>query len=170
MTTVVATPTTIATNLPATIPATTTSAPNQLSPLFGYLAIALSLIALWAIFMPLIVRALVLRREKSVDLVNWRCAVAQYESFYGRLPQQLTVSEIGDRFIAHDWGHPEEIQHLVEQVSLLLFSPQSHPQDPNKELLEFVAARGAKLSLKIRTLRRVSPSLAWRLAGGGQSS
>ena len=169
MTTVVATPTTIATNVPATIP-TTTTASNQLSPLFVYLTIALSLIALWAIFMPQIVRALVLRREKSVDLVNWRSAVAQYESVYGRLPQQLTVSEIGDRFIEHDWDHPEEIQHMVEQVSLLLFSLQSHPNDPNNELNEFVAAHAAKLPLKIRTLRRLSPSLAWRLAGGGRSS
>jgi hypothetical protein len=144
-----------------------------LSQVFVYLAIALTLIALWAIAMPLIVQALVLRREKSVDLVNWRCAVAQYESVYGRLPQQLTVCEIGDRFIEQNWDRPEKIEQVVEQVSLLLFSPQSHTHDPNtnvpnSELLAFVATHAAKLPWKIRTLRRLSPSLAWSLAGGGR--
>jgi len=174
VTTVVTTPTTIPTNSPATTPTATTATSNQLSQVFVYLAIALTLIALWAIVMPLIVQALVLRREKSVDLVNWRCAVAQYESVHGRLPQHLTVCEIGDRFIEQNWDRLEKIEQVVEQVSLLLFSPQSDTHNPNTnvpncELLAFVAAHATTLPWKIRTLRRLSPSLAWRLAGGGRT-
>jgi hypothetical protein len=137
-----------------------------LSQFFVYLAIALALSALWSVTMPLVVRALVLRREKNEDLVNWRSAIAQFEAAHGRLPQQLTVREIGDRFIERDWDHPEEINQLVKQVTLMLFSPHSNKQDSTSELLAFVTAHAAQLPWQIRALRRLSPRLAWKLAGG----
>jgi transglutaminase-like putative cysteine protease len=166
-TTVPITPTTTPSNSPTAISPATTTTSNPLSQFFVYLAIALALIALWSVTMPLVVRALVLRREKNEDLVNWRGAIAQFEAVHGRLPQQLTVREIGDRFIERDWDHPEEINQLVEQVTLMLFSPHSNKQDSTSELLAFVTAHAAQLPWQIRALRRLSPRLAWKLAGGG---
>ena len=166
-TTVPITPTTTPSNSPTAISPATTTTSNPLSQFFVYLAIALALIAIWSVTMPLVVRALVLRREKNEDLVNWRGAIAQFEAVHGRLPQQLTVREIGDRFIERDWDHPEEINQLVEQVTLMLFSPHSNKQDSTSELLAFVTAHAAQLPWQIRALRRLSPRLAWKLAGGG---
>jgi transglutaminase-like putative cysteine protease len=165
-TTVPITPTTTPSNSPTAISPATTTTSNPLSQFFVYLAIALALIALWSVTMPLVVRALVLRREKNEDLVNWRSAIAQFEAAHGRLPQQLTVREIGDRFIERDWDHPEEINQLVKQVTLMLFSPHSNKQDSTSELLAFVTAHAAQLPWQIRALRRLSPRLAWKLAGG----
>lgn len=166
-TTVPITPTTTPSNSPTAISPATTTTSNPLSQFFVYLAIALALIAIWSVTMPLVVRALVLRREKNEDLVNWRGAIAQFEAVHGRLPQQLTVREIGDRFIERDWDHPEEINQLVKQVTLMLFSPHSNKQDSTSELLAFVTAHAAQLPWQIRALRRLSPRLAWKLAGGG---
>jgi hypothetical protein len=130
------------------------------------LVVVLALIALWAVALPIVIRSLVQSRESNAILVNWRIAVAQFETVHGRLPKQFTVYEIGQSFIAKQWDDPQVITELVDDMSKLLFAP--HLVDPiaAEALVAFVKSHNAQLPLKVQVLRRISLRLAWKLAGG----
>lgn len=130
------------------------------------LVVVLALVALWAIALPIVIRSLVQRRESNAILVNWRIAVAQFETVHGRLPKQFTVYEIGQSFIAKQWDDPQVMTELVDDMSKLLFAP--HLVDPiaAEALVAFVRSHNAQLPLKVQVLRRIHPRLAWKLAGG----
>ena len=172
------TPDPISTTTTATAPTTTPSnsdtsiAPNTsigtdtTAPWLKILVVVLALVALWAIALPIAIRSLVQRRESNAILVNWRIAVAQFETMHGRLPEQFTVDEIGQSFIAKQWDDPQVIATIVNDISKLLFAP--HLVDPiaAEALVAFVKSHNAQLPLKVQVLRRISPRLAWKLAGG----
>jgi hypothetical protein len=153
------------------MPPTTPQTKNTQSsaPVLVYLAVFIALIALWAFAMPRFVASAVRRRESNVTLVRWRSAVAQFEAVHGQLPSQLTVFEIGERFVEHNWGEVELIERIVNQVSQHLFASLESNNALHQDLNDFVTTRHAQLPLKIQIRKYLSPRLAWKLAGGSQS-
>ena len=163
--------------IPTTIPAdsanpmmpSTPASSRSLTQVFIYFALVLTLIALWAFAMPRFVASVVRRRESNVTLVRWRSAVAQFEAVHGQLPSQLTVFEIGERFVKHNWGEVELIERIVKQVSQHLYASLESNHALHQDLNDFVTTRHAQLPLKIQIRKYLSPRLAWKLAGGSQS-
>ncbi len=154
-------------SMPPTTPQTKNT--QSSAPVLVCLAVVIALIALWAFAMPRFVASAVRRRESNVTLVRWRSAVAQFEAVHGQLPRQLTVFEIGERFVEHNWGEVELIERIVNQVSQHLFASLESNNALHQDLNDFVTTRHAQLPLKIQIRKYLSPRLAWKLAGGSQS-
>jgi transglutaminase-like putative cysteine protease len=165
-TTTVVAPTTTPSGPDTSIAPNTGAGTDTTAPWLKILVVVLALVALWAIALPIVIRSLVQRRESNEILINWRIAVAQFETVHGRLPKQFTVYEIGQTFIAKQWDDPQVMTELVDDMSKLLFAP--HLVDPiaAEALVAFVKSHNAQLPLKVQVLRRISPRLAWKLAGG----
>lgn len=142
---------------------------RSLVQIFSYLAVVIALIASWAFAMPRFVRSVARRRENNLILLSWRSAVAQFEAVHGELPSQLTVFEIGERFIEQNWGQAEFIERIVNLVTQHLFAGFESNIDVQRELDDFVTTYRAQLPLKIQIRQHLSPRLAWKLAGGRQS-
>ena len=102
-------------------------------------------------------------------LLSWRYAVAQFEAVHGELPSQLTVFEIGERFIEQSWADAELIERIVNLVTQHLFAGFESNIDIHRELDDFVTTYRAQLPLNIQIRQHLSPRLAWKLAGGRQS-
>jgi hypothetical protein len=147
----------------------TTENSRSLLQIFSYLAVAIALIALWAFAMPRFVRSAARRRENNLILLSWRSAVAQFEAVHGELPNQLTVFEIGERFIEQNWGQAEFVGRIVNLVTQHLFAGFESNIDVHQELDDLVTTYRAQLPLNIQIRQRLSPRLAWKLAGGRQS-
>ena len=170
------TSTTAAVN-PTTIPidpmnptsSSTTERSRSLVQIFSYLAAAIALIALWAFAMPRFVRSVARRRENNSILLSWRSAVAQFEAVHGELPSQLTIFEIGERFIEQSWADAELTERIVNLVTQHLFAGFESNIDIHRELDDFVTTYRAQLPLNIQIRQHLSPRLAWKLAGGRQS-
>ena len=137
--------------------------------IFSYLAVAIALIALWAFAMPTFVRSAARRQENDLILLSWRSAVAQFEAVHGELPNQLTVFEIGERFIEQNWGQAEFIERIVNLVTQHVFASFEGNIDVHRELEDFVTTSRGQLPLNIQIRQHLSPHLAWKLAGGRQS-
>jgi transglutaminase-like putative cysteine protease len=152
---------------PAT-PSTTDSSRSS-AQVFIYLALGIALIALWAFAMPRFVRSTARRRESNVILLTWRSAVAQFEAVHGELPSQLTVFEIGERFIEQSWTDAEVIERIVNLVTQHLFATLESRNASYQELDDFVTTHHAQLPWKIQIRECLSPRLAWKLAGGKQT-
>ena len=151
-----------------TSPSTTDSSRSS-AQVFIYLALAIALIALWAFAMPRFVRSVARRRENNSILLSWRSAVAQFEAVHGELPSQLTIFEIGERFIEQSWADAELIERIVNLVTQHLFAGFESNIDIHRELDDFVTTSGAQFPLNIQIRQHLSPRLAWKLAGGRQS-
>lgn len=134
-----------------------------------YFALAIALIALWSFAMPRFIRSTIRRRESNVVLTNWRSVVAHFEAVHGDLPKQLTVFEIGERFIEQNWGEPESVARIVNLMTRHLFAQAESKSDARQELNDFVTTLRSNLSPKIKIRQHLSPRLAWKLAGGRQS-
>ncbi len=147
----------------------TTERSRGLLQIFSYLAVVIALIALWAFAMPRFVRSAARRRENNLILLSWRSAVAQFEAVHGELPSQLTVFEIGERFIEQSWADAELIERIVNLVTQHLFAGFESNIDIHRELDDFVTTYRAQLPLNIQIRQHLSPRLAWKLAGGRQS-
>ncbi len=147
----------------------TTERSRGLRQIFSYLAVVIALIALWAFAMPRFVRSAARRRENNLILLSWRSAVAQFEAVHGELPSQLTVFEIGERFIEQSWADAELIERIVNLVTQHLFAGFESNIDIHRELDDFVTTYRAQLPLNIQIRQHLSPRLAWKLAGGRQS-
>jgi transglutaminase-like putative cysteine protease len=139
------------------------------SQILIYFALAIALIALWAFAMPRFIQATARRRESNAALLNWRSVVAQFEAVHGELPSQLTVFEIGERFVKQNWGPVETVERIVHLMTQHLFANTDTNSDLQQELTDFVMAHHADLSLKMKIRQVLSPRLAWKLAGGFQS-
>jgi len=161
--------TTVPVNSSAPATPSTTDSSRSLAQVFIYLALAIALIALWAFAMPRFVRSTAHRRESNVVLLTWRSAVAQFESVHGELPSQLTVFEIGERFIEQNWGQAESIERIVNLVTQHLFAKLEVSNAVYQELDDFVRTHHSQLPLKIQIRQYLSPHLAWKLAGGQQT-
>ena len=76
------------------------------------------------------------------------------------------MDEIGQSLIAKQWDDPQVIAAIVNDMSKLLFA--LNPADPiaAEALVAFVKSHNSQLPLKVQLLRRISPRLAWKLAGG----
>jgi len=163
--------------IPTTIPAdsanpmkpSTPASSRSLIQVFIYFALTIAFIALWAFAMPRFVRSTIRRRESNVILMSWRSAVAQFEIVHGELPNQLTVFEIGQRFIEQSWAHAELIERIVNLVTQHLFAKPEVTNTLYQELDDFVRTHHSQLPLKIQIRQHLSPRLAWKLAGGSQS-
>jgi len=151
-----------------TAPSTTESSRSS-AQVFIYLALVMTLIALWVIAMPRFIRAAVHRRESDLILVSWRSAVAQFEAVHGDLPVQLTIFEIGEQFVARNWAETDRIERIVDLATQHLFAGFENNNSAHQELNDFVATHRAKLPLKVQIRQTLSPRLAWKLAGGHQS-
>jgi len=151
-----------------TAPSTTESSQSS-AQVFIYLALVMTLIALWVFAMPRFIRAAVHRRESDLILVSWRSAVAQFEAVHGDLPVQLTIFEIGEQFVARNWAETDRIERIVDLATQHLFAGFENNNSAHQELNDFVATHRAKLPLKIQIRQTLSPRLAWKLAGGHQS-
>jgi hypothetical protein len=134
-----------------------------------YFALAITLIALWSFAMPRFIRSTIRRRESNVVLINWRSVVAHFEAVHGELPKQLTVFEIGERFIEQNWGETESIARIANLMTHHLFAQAESTSDARQELNDFVTTLQTNLPFKIRIRQHLSPRLAWKLAGGPQS-
>jgi transglutaminase-like putative cysteine protease len=165
-TTTVVVPTTTPSSSGTSIAPNTSAGTDTTAQWLKILIIVLALVALWAIALPIAIRSLVQRRESNAILLNWRIAVAQFEIVHGRLPEQFTVDEIGQSLIAKQWDDPQVIAAIVNDMSKLLFA--LNPADPiaAEALVAFVKSHNSQLPLKVQLLRRISPRLAWKLAGG----
>ena len=119
--------------------------------------------------MPRFVRSAARRRENNLILLSWRSAVAQFEAVHGELPSQLTIFEIGERFIEQSWADAELTERIVNLVTQHLFAGFESNIDIHRELDDFVTTSGAQLPLNIQIRQHLSPRLAWKLAGGRQS-
>jgi hypothetical protein len=119
--------------------------------------------------MPRFIQATARRRESNAVLLNWRSVVAQFEAVHGELPSQLTVFEIGERFVKQNWGPVETVERIVHLMTQHLFANTDTNSDLQQELTDFVMAHHADLSLKMKIRQVLSPRLAWKLAGGFQS-
>lgn len=159
-------PTTTPSDSDTSIAPNTSAGTDTTAPWLKILIVALALVALWAIALPIVIRSLVQRRESNTILVNWRIAVAQFETVHGRLPKQFTVYEIGQSFIAKQWDDPQVITELVDDMSKLLFAHNPSDLIAAEALVAFVKSHNSQLPLKVQILRRFSPQLAWKLAGG----
>ena len=147
----------------------TTERSRGLLQIFSYLAVVIALIALWAFAMPRFVRSAARRRENNLILLSWRSAVAQFEAVHGELPSQLTIFEIGERFIEQSWADAELTERIVNLVTQHLFAGFESNIDIHRELDDFVTTYRAQLPLNIQIRQHLSPRLAWKLAGGRQS-
>jgi transglutaminase-like putative cysteine protease len=165
-TTTATAPTTTPSDSDTSIASNTSAGTDTTAPWLKILVVVLALVALWAIALPIAIRSLVQRRESNAILVNWRIAVAQFETVHGRLPKQFTVFEIGQSFIAKQWDDPQVIAAIVNDISKLLFAHNSVDPIATEALVAFVKSHNAQLPLKVQILRRLSPQLAWKLAGG----
>ena len=134
-----------------------------------YFALAIALIAFWCFAMPRFMRSTIHRRESNVVLINWRSVVAHFEAVHGELPKQLTVFEIGERFVGQNWGEVETVERIVNLMTRHLFAQEESTSGVRQELNDFVTTLQKDLPLKIKIRQHLSPRLAWKLAGGTQS-
>jgi hypothetical protein len=139
------------------------------SQMLIYFALAIALIALWAFAMPRFIRSTIRRRESNVVLINWRSVVAHFEAVHGELASQLTVFEIGERFVEQNWGEAEKVERIVDLMARHLFSKSESTSVARQELDDFATTLQANLPLKIKIRQHLSPRLAWKLAGGYQT-
>ena len=139
------------------------------SQMLIYFALAIALIALWAFAMPRFIRSTIRRRESNVVLINWRSVVAHFEAVHGELASQLTVFEIGERFVEQNWGEAEKVEIIVDLMARHLFAKTENTSIDRQELNDFVTTLQTNLPLKIKIRQHLSPRLAWKLAGGYQS-
>ena len=95
--------------------------------------------------------------------------MAQFEAIHGELPSQLTVFEIGERFVEQNWGTTETVERIVNLMTQHLYANTDTSSDLRQELTDFVTTHHADLSLKMKIRQHLSPRLAWKLAGGFQS-
>ena len=162
-------PTTIPNNQVNPSTSSTTESSSRLLQLLIYFAIAIALIALWALAMPRFIRATARRRESNEVLLSWRSVVAQFEAIHGELPSQLTVFEIGERFVEQNWGTAETVERIVNLMTQHLYANTDTSSDLRQELTDFVTTHHTDMSLKMKIRQVLSPRLAWKLAGGPQS-
>lgn len=152
--------------------ATTTVAPTSRSgtgtnsQMLLFLGAVTVLILLWVVALPIGVRSLVQRRLGDANLVQWRVAIAQFETVHGRLPKNLTVAEIGQAFINKGWDDPHTIEAIINHMTKYLFAQRESHVVSIEELHMFVTSHDAQLPWKIKVFRRLNPRLAWKLAGG----
>jgi transglutaminase-like putative cysteine protease len=139
------------------------------SQMLIYFALAIALIALWAFAMPRFIRSTIRRRESNVVLINWRSVVAHFEAVHGELASQLTVFEIGERFVEQNWGEAEKVERIVDLMARHLFAKSESTSVARQELDDFATTLQANLPLKIKIRQHLSPRLAWKLAGGYQT-
>ena len=162
-------PTTIPNNQVNPSTSSTTESSSRLLQLLIYFALAIALIALWALAMPRFIRATARRRESNEVLLSWRSVVAQFEAIHGELPSQLTVFEIGERFVEQNWGTTETVERIVNLMTQHLYANTDTSSDLRQELTDFVTTHHTDMSLKMKIRQVLSPRLAWKLAGGPQS-
>ena len=162
-------PTTIPNNQVNPSTSSTTESSSRSLQLLIYFAIAIALIALWALAMPRFIRATARRRESNEVLLSWRSVVAQFEAIHGELPSQLTVFEIGERFVEQNWGTTETVERIVNLMTQHLYANTDTSSDLRQELTDFVTTHHTDMSLKMKIRQVLSPRLAWKLAGGPQS-
>ena len=162
-------PTTIPNNQVNPSTSSTTESSSRSLQLLIYFAIAIALIALWALAMPRFIRATARRRESNEVLLSWRSVVAQFEAIHGELPSQLTVFEIGERFVEQNWGTTETVERIVNLMTQHLYANTDTSSDLRQELTDFVTTHHTDMSLKMKIRQVLSPRLAWKLAGGFQS-
>ena len=162
-------PTTIPNNQVNPSTSSTTESSSRSLQLLIYFAIAIALIALWALAMPRFIRATARRRESNEVLLSWRSVVAQFEAIHGELPSQLTVFEIGERFVEQNWGTAETVERIVNLMTQHLYANTDTSSDLRQELTDFATTHHADMSLKMKIRQVLSPRLAWKLAGGFQS-
>ena len=162
-------PTTIPNNQVNPSTSSTTESSSRLLQLLIYFALAIALIALWALAMPRFIRATARRRESNEVLLSWRSVVAQFEAIHGELPSQLTVFEIGERFVEQNWGTTETVERIVNLMTQHLYANTDTSSDLRQELTDFATTHHVDMSLKMKIRQVLSPRLAWKLAGGFQS-
>ena len=162
-------PTTIPNNQVDPSTSSTTESSSRLLQLLIYFALAIALIALWALAMPRFIRATARRRESNKVLLSWRSVVAQFEAVHGELPSQLTVFEIGERFVEQNWGTAETVERIVNLMTQHLYANTDTSSDLRQELTDFATTHHVDMSLKMKIRQVLSPRLAWKLAGGFQS-
>jgi hypothetical protein len=119
--------------------------------------------------MPRFIRSTIRRRESNVVLINWRSVVAHFEAVHGELASQLTVFEIGERFVEQNWGEAEKVEIIVDLMARHLFAKTENTSIDRQELNDFVTTLQTNLPLKIKIRQHLSPRLAWKLAGGYQT-
>ena len=162
-------PTTIPNNQANPSTSSTTESSSRSLQLLIYFALVIALIALWALAMPRFIRATARRRESNEVLLSWRSVVAQFEAVHGELPSQLTVFEIGERFVEQNWGTTETVERIVNLMTQHLYANTDTSSDLRQELTDFVTTHHTDMSLKMKIRQVLSPRLAWKLAGGFQS-